>query len=523
MRIKILFMGFILLLSMSMPVYALDGREAMYAELLISGDNNKVIAAARTIYSEKSRNIELLDVVAELLWRETKTRSYISSDGISWLVKVLSNTRLARYKDLLKDVEAQLTMLDKKNNSFDDDDDSSDSGFGDDTYNGDYGAARRRINAWLPKLNDTTYEKYVAGQLDFSAIEKMIDTAKKTEYLFKGGEYIHVLLLMSGERKQAVISAMSIYYAKSKNYHLVDVVAELLYRETQKKSYLSADDLSWLVKAVGNSRLTRYKSLLKAVDSNLAGLEKQYSVVDEYTDDEEDPVSESRFTDYARTRQYVARWLQNLRDTSYAEYIPGQVDLATLRGKLEKSKQAGILAQKDVNLARVKRRSNLYEATNLVGLPDTYSISIKGKHVNLVLNYGALGSLQFKFKRKRVGWYVNQVVVNLDKDYKEALLTNDAVELQHYARAIYHQENVDTELLDLVANRIWESKDTKDNTLGDAIAWLCKGIGKSKKSRYRDFMQEVAEQAENAKVKKYSGIQVKLLISGEEDMYLSYK
>ena len=528
MRAKFLYIIVILLVSVSLPAYALEGRENIYASLLLSGDKQKVISAANSIYFEKSRSVALLDIVAELLWLESTNISYVSSDVYPQLIRALGNSQFTRYEKLLKTVDANLKALETKHKPksvFDEYGDVSEPLTAD--YVAELYKARKHIAKWLPKLRDSSQAEFIAGQIDFGTLTKKIDSAKHVDYLFKGEEYINASLLLSGENPQVILAAKTLYFAKSKNIELLDIVAELLWLESKPKSYMSSDGLAWMVKALGNSRLTRYQNLLKIVDVRLAILEdkspREFSYDDEFDESSNASSWSGMFSspDYGRVRSYVKRWLPKLRDSSYADFIEGKLDFQALSKRVNRSKQAGTKDINEINLTGL-RAKNIDQITAQAGLPDSFSVYFRSG-VQLQLNYGKAGIVQLIRKRKARKWRVYRITSLPPEGFRIGLLTNDPASLRQYAQTIINKKITDTDILDIAAKRIWDSKNTEDQLLGDAMAWLCKSIGESQNSRYRIIMEDISVKAKNEKITRYCKDQLVQLTVGDSEQYVLYK
>lgn len=379
---------------------------------------------------------------------------------------------------------------------------------------------------------------------------------------FEGKENTYAALLASGNNDQIVMAAESLFYEKSTNTELLDIVAELMWRGSKEELYISSDGLSWLAKTLGQSKLSRYKPILQKVDANMAILEERDKPAETWGIDEEEddePVTQTRRGDgpvrpksgwnsyayasiideihvevnHTKVRNYIEDVLELLTIESSETFVEGSVDQKALLERIEKYKKANYKDRQEITISNIKRGDYISDVYAKLGLPDRESVFYIRKSKAFVgqislawlqIRYGDQGSIQFSREDgDKPGWYVFKVYSFQPEGLMAKLASDDAAEVKkvgHYIFKTYVQE---TEILDVLAKRIWKSMHTDDPRLADSIAWLCKGIGNSRHSRYLTFMQEVAKNAQSNKVKGYARKQLKLLQGGNAPQYLSYK
>jgi len=383
-------------------------------------------------------------------------------------------------------------------------------------------------------------------------------------YAFEGKDNTYASMLVSGSNELVILGAQSLYYEKSSNTELLDIVAELLWYESKHESYITSDGLSWLAKTLGQSKLTRYKTVLKDVDVKMAALEKKYKQAFKFDDDDEEDAEESEpvkktsgslrpsisswggtivdyaidgvhtAVDHSKVRDFIAKALETLTDQSQADYVAGKLDYKRILDKITTSKQTHIKNRQEINFSSIKRGKYLKDVYSEIGLPDSpsaYFVSrtrvFRGRYVEsrLQIRYGDAGIVQLLLDNDREGpgWYVYKVFSFQPNGLKAGLLSNDANQLRTYASNMYAAYLTDTSILDIAAQRLWDSMNTTDGQLGDALAWVCKSIGRSRQTRYRTLMQDVADNAQNAKAKKYAKRQLEYLTFGDEQQFVSYK
>jgi len=90
--------------------------------------------------------------------------------------------------------------------------------------------------------------------------------------------------------------------------------------------------------------------------------------------------------------------------------------------------------------------------------------------------------------------------------YMKMLNVNDFFVQRLAARAIYHEKQTDTELLDLAEEKLkmLYLKAGLDGEWQDTAAWLCKAIGQSGEQKYIKFLAEVNDKTPYNKIRKYA-------------------
>lgn len=69
---------------------------------------------------------------------------------------------------------------------------------------------------------------------------------------------------------------------------------------------------------------------------------------------------------------------------------------------------------------------------------------------------------------------------------------------------LHEEDSPSQDTLDLIAQLIWEQRESTDDTLADALSYLCKVIGKSKSPRYRLIMEAIRNESQTRKLKRYA-------------------
>jgi len=85
------------------------------------------------------------------------------------------------------------------------------------------------------------------------------------------------------------------------------------------------------------------------------------------------------------------------------------------------------------------------------------------------------------------------------------LRSDDLLLKQIGAKRIYFQHSED-ELLELLAKEVRANYASTDPRFSDAIAWMLKGLGKSRKPKYIPLLEEARANARDSKIRKYAQV-----------------
>ena len=99
------------------------------------------------------------------------------------------------------------------------------------------------------------------------------------------------------------------------------------------------------------------------------------------------------------------------------------------------------------------------------------------------------------------------------------LSSDDPEDLRLAARALLFQAPVPVADLDAVASKIAAGRSIKGGQTGDALAWLCKVLGKSGNGRYRPFLEDTAASAVDSTLRHYARVAAEALPTGASEVY----
>jgi hypothetical protein len=375
---------------------------------------------------------------------------------------------------------------------------------------------------------------------------------------FENIDHTYAALLASGQTKKAKIVAEALFQEKSNNIELLDIIAELLWRGSKTELDIESDDLAWLAKSLGHSKLARYRQLLQQADANMAILEARNKPVQQSDSDAESASSDNYMTPYQavneavnsipyevnhkKVRSYISDALKRLSEDSAEQYIAGTLDLNVLKERVERIRKANLKDRSQLDFTVLERGTSISDIYKKIGLPDHegyHNVSRLRPFVGRVyfsqlqITYEDKGTIQFiedGVNNGRVVWEVYRVFpvkkVVIYEDEPEGLIdklkSNNPGAIRKAAKKLYSEQQVETETLDLVARVIWKYRNTDDDKMIDAIAWLCKVVGKSRNSRYQTLISEVAKTTENSKIERYAEKQLDYFEDEDVPQFLEY-
>ncbi len=93
-----------------------------------------------------------------------------------------------------------------------------------------------------------------------------------------------------------------------------------------------------------------------------------------------------------------------------------------------------------------------------------------------------------------------------EKHYTDMLQSGSALNIRNAAKNIYYRYSGNSYLADVAEQTLLThfNEQTRDNMHVDAMAWLCKALARTGSSKYRPTLQQVAESANNKKLRGYA-------------------
>lgn len=112
--------------------------------------------------------------------------------------------------------------------------------------------------------------------------------------------------------------------------------------------------------------------------------------------------------------------------------------------------------------------------------------------------FGRLGSRHVHTIRPEASTTVNP------EDLAHQLQHDSGDSLRYLGKAYALSGLTDTVTLDVIAQHVWNRRETPDSTEADALAYLCKALGNSGNPRYRAVLAQIAEQGGHARLRRHA-------------------
>ena len=304
-------------------------------------------------------------------------------------------------------------------------------------------------------------------------------------------ENVYAMLLNSQNLQEVKLGAKALHHDLPTSGPLWDLAAYKIWsmNETGDKTDAEFEDtLSWLVKAIGESKQARYQQLLTQ--------EMQRSTSKKVS---------RYFSDALKNIEGTTATPFNLTEFSLAETLTPPKTVPATQAQFDQIKQGDTL---EVVLA-------------LLGNPDGVGQYIRsfrrpfiGRQTfqNLRLSYINLGSMELRYDETH--WYVDIKSEQTDADISQVapeyrdllsrLVSNDATQIRSAAKEAMKIPLTDSASLDHIAQYIWDNQTTQDDQLADALAWLCKVLNTSQDGRYKEMLITLSQKPINKKITRYA-------------------
>lgn len=105
------------------------------------------------------------------------------------------------------------------------------------------------------------------------------------------------------------------------------------------------------------------------------------------------------------------------------------------------------------------------------------------------------------------------------RNYISSLVHGNTALITYTARALYRNPGSDTLLLDVLAEIILRDHQAPNDKTINSIAWACKALGASQKSRYRSILQDVKNQASSKQIAKHAKKALRRLEKTDDKQY----
>ena len=257
------------------------------------------------------------------------------------------------------------------------------------------------------------------------------------------------------------------------------------------------DTISWLAKAIGESKRGRYQKLLN---------------------------EQLKLAQSNKVKRYFKGAIKELNN---AEDLQFDAANYTVQAAVSNPKHIRATAK---NFQRVKVGDTLEVVLSLLGQPDgvgqyirSYRRPFIGRQTfqNLRLSYINFGSMELRYEQTH--WLVDLKSEQTDADisavsadYRDLLsrlVSNDVTQIRSAAREAIKLPLTDQAALDHVAQYIWDNQSTQNGQFADSLAWLCKVLSNSNNGRYKEVLNTLAQKPIHKKITRYAANSAKRLPS----------
>jgi hypothetical protein len=318
---------------------------------------------------------------------------------------------------------------------------------------------------------------------------------------FTGREHAHAMLLLSQSDKDVRLAAWSLYHVGSNRQDIFDLLAEVTWTACSGNRTMDSDTLSWLGKTLGNTKQARYAGLL---DFCLSRAKDE------------------------KIKKYMKQARDNLAGTTSDFFEGGKIDLREAHARLTRKASLTSRDQISKNFDDLRQGQALEEVYSIFSPPDEVSATVvPGRKVGipgvasfrigsnrLAIGYSELGTIRFSYQEGQTDWKVADAKSvkglfwsTIDGHFvtvNDQITSGDGLHLREIAWHLVEQDRLEKDILDRVAERIYRSRQEKDELLADGLAWLCRVIAKSGDGRYRQFLLQVSSSAGTSKLRNYA-------------------
>jgi hypothetical protein len=202
----------------------------------------------------------------------------------------------------------------------------------------------------------------------------------------------------------------------------------------------------------------------------------------------------------------------NIMPESLGNFIPKRIDT------LEPKSIATIFSN-------ISNGESLDSVIRKLGQPDhilEYKKSVFSQspaHDFTTYEYHNLGKIQFFGVHPKIHTVEKIIsgaqIGNTPETLKEKINSIPPAELRLIAKNYYVSETPDVNYLDVLAEKIWAERNSKDRQMEDAVAYFCLTLGKSKNARYKTLFQSLLSESKSRKIQKFAQQNLNLLTTDQ--------
>jgi hypothetical protein len=205
-----------------------------------------------------------------------------------------------------------------------------------------------------------------------------------------GREHAEVMLLLSQSDFDVRLAAKSLYRLGSDRQEVLDLFAEVTWTACSGNREMRPDTLSWLAKALGNTKQTRYTHLLDYCLSSAAG---------------------------KNTIKHLKEARASLEGTTTNYFEGGKIDLGEIRARLAKKSSSATHSHMAKQFGELREGQSLDNIYSIFGIPNDVSgtnvplgkagylyVKVKTSNDMILLGYSGLGKIRFVYGEAKANW-----------------------------------------------------------------------------------------------------------------------
>jgi hypothetical protein len=333
-----------------------------------------------------------------------------------------------------------------------------------------------------------------------------------------GRDYAETMLLTSESDHNVRMAAKVLHVDGKQRAASLELLAEVVWEACAGKCQMEPDALAWAAKAIGASGQARYAALL---DYCLGKVSDGKSV------------------------RYLTEARSALPAGGGGSLTGGRVNLAQVRDqavRTSRPRSAQVVGQFDA----LRKGQTIDEVYAALGRPDEVQaetitgrkmghgpVQIRDSRDAIAFVYRGAGTIRFAHDEDKGGWRVADGTSEKDLYWSqrgggfgtlaEWVATGNETDLIKISELLRHDEKVEREVLDRVADRIYELQEDPDDDVADALAYLCKNLAKSGDGRYKQFLEKVGDTAGDKTLRKHARKAANSLPDSREPAYVPAK
>jgi hypothetical protein len=205
-----------------------------------------------------------------------------------------------------------------------------------------------------------------------------------------GREHAVVMLLLSQSDFDVRLAAKSLHRLGSDRQEVLDLFAEVTWTACSGYREMRPDTLSWLAKALGNTKQTRYAHLLGYCLSSAAG---------------------------KNTIKHLKQARASLEGATSDSFEGGKIDLGQVRARLTKKSSSATHSHMTKQFFELHEGQSLDEIYSIFGIPNDVSgvnvprgmaghlyVKVRVSDDMILLGYNGLGTIRFVYVEVKTNW-----------------------------------------------------------------------------------------------------------------------